>query len=247
MGAPYVIDYNAGKLQAFVSRLRMEGDTPARLGDLVRQVGLLAQARAVYNVSGYPVTYEGGTFRVRVQTGALKGSINLQYPYADLFSARVYVNGAMTATTGLGGGQFSKPRPVSEYAGAIEWGHKQIDLKRTMQGKIVPFFGARAQKARGPYAAVGLMKVEDGPHQGQYASIAHAERLAATGKRPMYFTRMPVKGAGAYFISFRRVGKTGWVIPKAAPRPFMRSAGEAIVDQGRRLITNGVATILRDI
>lgn len=191
------------------------------LGKAVRRAGVILQTQAIKNVSGFPVFFEGGAFRVRVQTGALKGSISLQYPYGDQYRARVYVNGAHTST-GMRG--FTKPKPVSDYAGAIEWGHGPIDLKKTMMGKIVPFYGARGKNATGPYAATGLKRVPAGPAKNDYSSTRLNRRLSQKGKRPMYFKKVKPDTGGSYFISFRTVGKTGWVIPAAKPRPFMRAA-----------------------
>jgi hypothetical protein len=51
------------------------------LGQAIRKWGVLVQTRAVYNVTGHPVSYEGGFFVVRVRTGALRGAIELQWPY----------------------------------------------------------------------------------------------------------------------------------------------------------------------
>jgi hypothetical protein len=199
------------------------------LGKAVKTAGVALQTQAVRNVSGYPVVYEGGAFRVRVQTGALKGSITLQYPYGDEYKARVYVNGTHTAS---GARTFTKPKPVSDYAGAIEWGHGPIDLKKTMQGKIVPFFSARSDKATGPYAATGVRQVKslkmgsDGvlEHETSYQSQKLNEKLAAKGKPAMRFKKIKPDTGGSYFIAFRTVGKTGWIIPAAKPRPFMKAA-----------------------
>jgi integrase len=108
-------------------------------------------------------------------------------------------------------------------AGAIEYGHAEIDLKKTMQGKIVPFFASKSATATGPYAARGLDQIGK---SNQYTSKSLNNKLQALGKANMNFTKHagkgPTGGAGAYYISFRRVGKTGWIIPAAKPRPFMR-------------------------
>jgi hypothetical protein len=241
----YTLTYDARQLPALKQRLGLEGDTMAQLGGLVRQVGLMAQAQAVYNVSGYPVNYSGGFFRVNVRTGALKASISLQYPSKNQLTARVYVTGSMSIASSIPG--LSKPRPVSDYAGAVEWGHKQVDLKRTMQGKIVPFFGS-VSKANGPYAATGLLPVDiDHDFGDPFASPEHIAKLAAKGKPPMYFirTKASSRGNSSYYISFRRVGKTGWIIPRAKPRPFMRASGEQLRDKGKAVLTNGIAKIMR--
>jgi hypothetical protein len=101
--------------------------------------------------------------------------------------------------------------------------------------------GQRQERIRGPYAAGGLKPV-DAKHTDYGSSgAARARREAAgqgqgpdelhqEGRAPAY----KGSGAGTYFIAFRRVGKTGWIIPKAAPRPFMRAALEGTADAGRR-------------
>ena len=149
-------------------------------------------------------------------------------------------------------------RDLSELAGpAIEFGHDEIDLKQFMKGKTVPFFGAKAQKARGPYAATGLrpdslrnaIEFGDATYT-DYGSFWRSQeldrKLQAKGKGPMVFEKKggnaaytgAKRGASTYFISFRKVGNTGWVIPEARPRPFLRAALEGTKDQGRRVIAN---------
>ena len=225
------------------------------LGDGVRQWGVLVQARAVRNVTGYPVVYEGGVFRVQVVTGTLRNSIELQWPYGSAFQARVFVNGTFTnpgSTPGRGGRRVVS---VAEYANSIEHGHGEIDLKQTMRGKTVPFFGAKAQKARGPFTARGLEPVDANStdYGSGWRSAAHDAKLAAKGKGPMIFEKKGgdaafhggSKGASTYFISFRKVGDTGWVIPEARPRPFMRAALEGTKDQGRRMLINRAVAALQ--
>jgi hypothetical protein len=189
-----------------------------------------------------------------VRTGTLRGAIELQWPYEGPFMARVFVNGThMNPGDGPGGGP-SRPTPVSKYAAAIEFGHDAIDHKRTMKGKVVPFFASRGAKSRGPFAARGLTPVDEQStdYGSHWTSEQHNAKLAAKNKGPMTFEKKggnaayagAKKGASTYFISFRRVGDTGWVIPAAKPRPFMRAALEGTKDQGRRMLVGKVAAAL---
>jgi hypothetical protein len=104
--------------------------------------------------------------------------------------ARVFVNG-----TAMNPGESPRPAsatrgPVSEYAAAIEFGHDEIDLKKTMLGKIVPFFGQGA-KGRGPYAATGLKPVDEAntSYGSKWRSAQLDAKLQAKGKGPMAFTK----------------------------------------------------------
>lgn len=205
----------------------------AALGEAVRDGVEVIRTRAVRNVSGYPVTHDGRVFRVRVQTGALKGAVESEWPYGSQFAGRVFINGAHTSVSNVGG-YYSKPTPVSRYARAIEEGHGPIDLKKTMQGKTVPFFGARAQNAQGPYTERGLVSVGDGKF------ISSQPRAKAHGKGPLVYTRKQTRTGSAYFITFRKVGKTGWIIPAAAPRPFLAAAVGASREDVRRLVARGL-------
>lgn len=250
MAASYRLDLHMDQLLVLVARARFPMSSPAavrHLGDAVRAYGAMVQARAVRNVSGYPVSFEGGYFVVRVQTGALKGSIELEWPYgATVFQARVYVNGAHFAAPAQGG-FLTKPRSVSEYAAAIEQGHEEIDLKKTMMGKTVPFFAAERKDPRGPFTAGGLKPVTPGErgYGSSWQSQVLNSKLAAKGKDPMHFTKKGGKGSGStYFIAFRRVGKTGWIIPKAEPRPFMRAAVEGTREQGRLMMVRAGVQML---
>lgn len=218
------------------AQLRLDSNQLAHLGLAVRDSAARIQARAVRNVSGYPVVYDGKVFRVVVRTGALKGAIEQQWPYQGPLQARVFVNGTHTAQAYKIGEGLVRPRPVSQYAAAIEWGHDEIDLKQFMQGKTVPFFASKSAGTTGPYSVRGLTPVA-GPgdlweNKGLNARLAHP--IFNGGRHgPMYFQRRGgqaaysggKKGGGAYYIAFRKVGKKGWVIPAARPRPFMRAAG----------------------
>lgn len=255
MAVSYRLELNMQQLSILVARTHFPLSQPQnvqRLGEAVRKYGAMVQARAVYNVSGYPVTFDGNVFRVRVVTGALKGSIELQWPYGSMFTARVYVNGTHTALAAAAPGFSQKPQPVSKYAAAIEQGHPAIDLKKTMRGKIVPFFGARASKPRGPYVAGGITPLSDDRSVGsKWQSEALNAKLAAQGKAPMIFTKKGGKAVfkgsatgSSYFIAFRRVGNTGWIIPAAKPRPFMRAAVEGTRERGRLLMVNAAVEML---
>ncbi len=250
----YRLDIDTRSLRVLSARSALGLNDPrvmAAMGEGIRAWGALIQARAVRNVSGYPVVYDGGVFRVQVRTGTLKGSIELQWPYGSTVRARVYVNGTHTATTVMGGR--ARSTSVADYAAAIEDGHKQIDLKQFMQGKVVPFFGARGAKARGPYAARGLKPVVGGSEDygSKWQSNELDARLQAKGKGPMHFEKRGgsaayeggKKGASTYFIAFRVVGKKGWVIPAAKPRPFMRAALTGTMEDGRRLLVRRLAPL----
>lgn len=135
---------------------------------------------ATTNVSGVPVTFNGKSFVVNRVTGKLARSIQI----VDMQ--------ALSATI----------EAMAEYSGAVEAGHKAIDLKRTMHGKTIPLTidgrGKNAQQLK----AMGAKTVQ------QYAT---------TGRL-----------MGTKTIIFRKVGSKGWIIPAALPRPFMAAAGEAI-------------------
>lgn len=253
----YYLRVDASRLRVLVERTRGPFGGPEvrdALAQGIRQWGVLVQARAVRNVTGFPVVYDGQVFRVMVRTGTLRGAIELQWPYNGPYQARVFVNGTvMNPGTQPGQGQ-NRPRSVAAYALAIEEGHKEIDLKKTMLGKTVPFFGVRAAKSTGPYAGTGLKPVAEGSQS--YGSAWRSEtldrKLAAKGKGPMVFTKMggnaayqgAKRGASTYFISFRKVGKEGWIIPAAKPRPFMRAALEGTADQGRLMVIRKVREAL---
>lgn len=256
MASSYYLRADTTQLRALIARTTGPFGSPPvanALGQAIRKWGALVQARAVRNVSGYPVVYAGGVFRVMVRTGTLKGAIELQWPYETNYQARVFVNGTHTnpgASPGEGG--TARPQPVSAYAAAIEEGHGPIDLKKTMKGKTVPFFASRGGKTRGPYTARGLEPVDVNSQDfgSRWRSGEHDRKLAAKGKGPMTFHKrgggsaFRGKGSTSYFISFRKVGDTGWVIPAAKPRPFMRAAMEATTDQGRRMVVADVARAL---
>jgi hypothetical protein len=250
----YQLKVDASRLQVLIDRTHWPIHNPHVvniLGQAVRKHGVMVQARAVRNVGGWPVTYNGRVFIVRPRTGTLKSSIELQWPYGSTFTARVYVNGAYTTPAPGAGGFIGKPQPVSEYASAIEDGHKPIDLKLTMLGKTIPFFAARSANARGPYAATGLSPVD--PTEKGYGSRWESQklnaRLAAKGKGPMIFTKQGGKAgyqgsSSSYYISFRRVGRKGWIVPEAKPRPFMRAAAEGTREQARLMYVKAGMEIL---
>lgn len=251
----YRAEVHTKALMVLIERTRGPfGGPPVRhaLGEGIRTWGGLIQARAVRNVSGYPVVYDGQVFRVMVRTGALKGAIELQYPYQGPFTARVFVNGAAMNPGTDQPGMVRRPVPVSDYAMAVESGHGEIDLKKTMKGKTVPFFASRGAKSQGPFAARGLVPIDERStgFGSRWTSETHNAKLAAAGKGPMVFEKKGGKaafvhgGGGAYFISFRRVGDKGWVIPKAKPRPFMGAALQGTLEQGRLQMVKKVATAL---
>lgn len=222
-------ELQSNQLTVLLDRLQFEtGAMDMHVGRGLRDTAEWVRTRAVRNVSGYPVSYEGGTFRVMVRTGALKGAIESEWPYGSPLAARVFVNGAHTSTRNVGGYN-SRPVPVSQYAAAIEYGHGPIDLKKYMLGKTIPFFGARAQNARGPYTETGLASIGNGLYISKNPS----------GKRPgkqLVYKRKPTRTGSSYYIAFRKVGREGWVIPEAKPRPFMHAALAEGKTQARRLI-----------
>jgi hypothetical protein len=257
MPGPYYLQVDTTALKVLLARTSGPFGSPKLagvLGQSVRKWGVMLQTRARHNVSGHPVLYNGQAFVVRVRTGTLQNSIELQWPYTTAFQARVFVNGTHMNPGEILQAGMSRPRPVSDYAWAIEKGHDAIDLKKSMMGKIVPFFGQRQERIRGPYAAGGLKPVDakDTDYGSAWRSASLDAKLQAKGKGPMSFTKRgghPAykgSGAGTYFISFRRVGKTGWIIPKAAPRPFMRAALEGTADAGRRMVVRDVKAALLD-
>ena len=251
---PYYLEYDASHMKALIARVGLEGPARQYLGQVVKKVGMIVQTRAIYNVTGHPFTSVfGETSIVRVRTGALRGSIELQYPYQNDLTFRVYCNGAVTSNGEKFGGFSSKPRPVRDYAWAIEMGHPKIDLKKTkLAGKTVPFFAARSASARGPYTATGLTPVIPGQQSygAKFQSNQFNAKLAAKGKQPMWFTKKGGKsthygGSSSYFIAFRKVGKTGWIVPLARPRPFMRTAGENTKDRARLAFRAGIIAIMK--
>lgn len=260
MASPtYFLQVDATAIRVLLARTSGPGgmnmDTVNLLGQSIRKWGVMLQTRAVFNVTGHPVVSpEGGYFVVRVRTGALRSSIEMQWPYQTAFQARVFVNGTVMNPGEIPAAGVSRPRPVSQYAAAIEFGHEPIDLKRTMRGKIVPFFGAKAQKARGPYAAQGLKPLDDRDqgYGSSWQSEALNRKLAGQGKGPMIFEKKgghpaysgQKQGASTYFISFRRVGDKGWVIPEAKPRPFLGSAVQGVKEPGRKMVARDFARAL---
>ena len=255
MAGLYSVQVHDSSLRVLLntSRLNLNPAQVLRMGEAVRDLSAAVQARAIRNVSGYPVQFEGGVFRVNTVTSALKGAIDLEYPYQSPLQGRVFVNGAMTAAAIQIAGGLVKPRPVSDYASAIEDGHGEIDLKKTMLGKTVPFFAARSQSATGPYAGRGLRPEGSDTGEGsQWTDDALNHKLSSKGaKGPMTFERRitgGTKGAGSYYITFRKVGKTGWIIPAAKPRPFMRAAatGPATQADARSLTSAKLKEVLTD-
>lgn len=232
--------FEGGSLYILLNRATLNdvGNAGRRaLGEGVRDGAEKIRQRAVRNVSGYPVNQGGRSFVIRVRTGALKGALETEWPYGSEWAARVFVNGTHTSTTNIGGYP-SKPVPVSRYAGSIEHGHKEVDLKKTMEGKIVPFFGARSLNAQGPYAETGLAAIG----KSQYIS-----RTPKPGTRsPLVYDRKRTASGGSYFISFRKVGKKGWIIPEAQPRPFMQAAAEGATAEVRRAIGSKVRAMLAE-
>lgn len=258
MADAYQVSIDTRQLRVLLERtsgpFQDTGPVAEAMQEALRKWAALVQWRAVRNVSGYPVVYEGGAFVVRVRTGTLKGSIEMQYPYEHALQARVFVNGAITNPGDQPGRGAARLTPVSKYAFRIEFGGPPIDLKKTMQGKVVPFFASRTEKARGPFSARGLTPV-DAAQQGfgsRWRSEHLDRKLQAQGKSPMTFEKKggnaayegAKRSASTYFISFRTVGKTGWVIPEAKPRPFMRAALMSTRDEGRRMAVRTIVDAL---
>lgn len=251
----YRVETQGNELRVLLNtaRLKLNPSQLNNLGFAVRDLAARVQARAVRNVSGYPVQYDGKVFRVVVRTGTLKGAIDMQWPYQTVLWARVFVNGAHTSQVQAIGGYIPKPVPVRRYAAAIEFGHPPIDLKQFMRGKTVPFFASRTANTTGPFAARGLTPVDDTGEMWENKALNRKLTHPLWGRKgPMYFQRKAGKiegyGGGAYYIAFRKVGKTGWVIPAAKPRPFMRAAGTSPASQrdARRLTSQRLRMLLED-
>lgn len=239
------------------ARLELSPEQMTFMGGAMRNLATRVQARAVRNVSGYPVHYDGRIFRVVVRTGTLKGAIESEWPYQSALQARVYVNGAHTAVPFQQGDRTVKPRPVAAYAAAIEYGHGEIDLKKTMMGKTVPFFASRTSNSTGPFSVRGLTPV-DGSDGALWENKRLNARLAhplwhGGRKGPMQFQRRVAaayaggkQGGGTYYIAFRKVGKHGWIIPAARERPFMRAAARQSQADARRLTGEQLTELLRN-
>lgn len=245
---PYLLKIESGRLTAYLDKKLTPSAYMPKIGRMVKTGAEMVRQQAVTNVGGYPVVYNGRSFRVMVRTGALRGSMEVAYPFGDSYTARIFVNGTHMAS-GAGAGEVVpghfRPRPVSDYANAIEQGHGPIDLKRTMQGKVVPFFASRGEKSRGPFAARGLVPLDGGTG---YVNLKLNKRLALRGKNPLVFQKRGgkaayeggKKGGTSYYIAFRRVGRTGWVIPRAEPRPFMGAALARQTPKIRAMFRKGV-------
>lgn len=234
--------YERRQLQVLLRRASLRdlsASDKRTLGEGVRDGAEKIRQRVVRNVSGYPVSYTGGSFVVRVRTGALKASIEVEWPYLDEWSARVFVNGTHTSITNVGGFP-GKPVPVSKYAAAVERGHKEIDLKKTMQGKIVPFFGSRSSSTTGPYTERGLERGLVSIGKRQYIS----KNPDPKRRKPLVYKAKRTATGGAYFITFRRVGKKGWIIPAAKPRPFMDAGAAQSTTDVRRAVGRKLRVVL---
>lgn len=152
-----------------------------------------ARRQATINVSNTSVTYEGKTFIIKRQTAKLARSIQV------------------VSITPLSG----TVAAMAEYAGAIEEGHKEIDLKPSLMGKTVPL----PVDPNGPISAFGKKLT---PVVAKAGGIARIEKMSSTGKTSRWT-----------YIAFRRVGPNshGWIIKAAPGRPFMAAAGEQVRPQ----------------
>jgi hypothetical protein len=156
--AAYRLTLDMNQLLVLVARTRFPLSNPAavrHMGQAVRSTARWCRPAPSTTCPATRSSTRAACSACRSRPGALKGAIELEWPYGSLFTCRVYVNGAHTSTGRSAPGFPSKPRPVSDYAGAIEEGHDEIDLKKTMLGKTVPFFGstAKTRAARTPPAA----------------------------------------------------------------------------------------------
>lgn len=259
----YRIELQDNQLRVLLNtaKLNLSPDQLSKLGLTMRDSAARVQARAVANVSGRPVRYDGRVFRVVPRTGALKGAIDMQWPYQSPLQARVFVDGNRMSMPEQIGGRAIKPRPVGEYAAAIEYGHGPIDLKKTMMGKTVPFFASRSANTTGPYNARGLVEVPGTAgklweNKALNVKLTHPlfGRSTTTPKSPMYFRQQRTHaaykgatgGAGTYYIAFRKVGKKGWIIPAAKPRPFMRAALHQSERDTRHIVAVGFRNLMAD-
>jgi len=106
--------------------------------------------------------------------------------------------------------QITYPNPLAavieasaEYASDVEKGHGPVDLKQTsLAGKIVPLPVTKMQYQ--------MAKAAEKAGFGTVSGLKKISLVASTGKV-----------MGSKFVIFRRVGKTGWIIPAQKPRPFM--------------------------
>ena len=256
MAKLYTVKADSERVRVLADKLALpDSAVQRRVGQAIQVGAELLRAQAVTNTGGYPVVERtAGMFRVKVRTGTLRGSIETTWPYGSQFVARVYVNGTRIASEADPTGKV-RTTPVNQYAGAIEWGHDEIDLKRTMRGKRVPFFASVGQRTQGPYAARGARPVI--PDQtgigSAWRSSSLDAKLQAKGKNPMVFIKRGGKkylksGAmgGTYLIAFRTVGDRGWVIPAARPRPFMRAAAQKTAPKIARLVAQAYGEALAD-
>jgi hypothetical protein len=211
------------------------------MGQSIRKWGALVQARAVRNVTGYPVVYEGGVFRVKVAPARCAARSSCSGPTGPCCGPRVRQRHLHRDDDGPAATRAPNRSPTTP--AAIELGHKAIDLKQFMMGKIVPFFGARSQSARGPYAATGLEPLDPAQKAtGRVAERAAQPRLQAKSKGPMTFTK---KGGNAAYTGAKKGASTtssrfaASATPAgSSPRPSRgRSCAprwRAPLDQGRR-------------
>lgn len=187
-----VIDVTTAGLESLETSIKQGLDVEQALKGVVKEYTRKTQALMVQNVSGTRVTYSGGNFVINRQTGKLARSI-------QIFELNPLA-GSVKAT--------------AEYAGFVEGGHGAIDLKQTMQGKIVPLpvdiTSAKAMQRMQAQQAKGIAGV------------------SASGLKVTKITASTGRFMGSRAVVFRRVGKTGWIIPAQAPRPFGQAAAEAI-------------------
>jgi hypothetical protein len=194
---PIQLDVKVTGLEKIVGRMETSLSTIKRVHRVLIKHARMTQQRAVWNVSGNPVTFQGKTFIVNRQTGKLARSI--QVVDTRPLSAAVEAS--------------------AEYASDVELGTRgPTDLKQTkLAGKVVPL---RLSKRIGQAVAA-------------FGGAKAVQKKATTGRV-----------MGTEYIAFRRVGKTGWIIPQRAGRPFMAEAGDWIAPQLTQAVEKEFAAFL---
>lgn len=209
-GPPVTINVDVKGFDKIIDRLQTSLSTIDAIADAMRDVGRIAQRRAVANVSGVYRVFNGKPFVVNRVTGKLARSIQMTMPNPLAL--------VIEAT--------------ADYASDVELGTRgPTDLKKTkLAGKIIPMpltqaQGKAIQSAKGAltHILVGtdrrLNKMDNSASTGKTTTSGFKanKKVATTGKK-----------MGTSFILFRRVpsrGGKGWIIPQRPARPFMEEAG----------------------
>jgi hypothetical protein len=199
-----LVNVDISGVDALVKRMTTSLDAINAVRNVLKKHGRIMQARAVHNVSGNYVFFEGKTWVINRQTGKL-------------------ARGIQVADAGPLG---TAVRSSAEYSSDVELGTRgPVDLKKTkLAGKIVPLpvSNKAAQKARNFYQALGAKLSTKYDSHGRPI-------LTAGGYRTQAKYATTGKFMGNASVVFRRVpgpGGKGWIIPKREGRPFLREALE---------------------